>query len=131
MPRQWRFFVPGPLPGLNEIIEAAKVGGKGAAYSAMKASWTGTVYFAARAAMVPRIARARLRLDWVHRDKRHDPDNLEAGQKFIWDGLKGPPDQCKRGLSVLANDGWDQNAGTEHHHEVGPKPGVWVTVIEV
>jgi hypothetical protein len=131
-PRRWRFWVNGPLPGLNEIIAAAKgCGGQGLAYSRMKEQWTGTIYFAARAALVPRLARVRLRLDWVHVDKRHDPDNQEAGQKFVWDGLKGPPAQCKAGTSVLANDGWDQNAGTEHHHEVGPRAGVWVTVEEV
>lgn len=130
--RQWRFFVPGPLPGLNEIIDAAKgSGGKGLAYSAMKAKWTGTVYFCAKAARVPRLPRVRLELNWVHADQRHDPDNQEAGQKFIWDGLKGPDAQCKAGLSVLANDGWDQNAGTTHHHVVGSRPGVWVAVNEV
>lgn len=131
MPRQWTFWVSGPLPGLNEIIAAAKgSGGKGLAYSRMKAQWTETVYMLTRAARIPRLRRVHLRLTWVHADKRHDPDNCEAGQKFVWDGLKGPPSQCKAGTTVLENDGWDQNAGSEHSHKVGPKAGVWVTVTE-
>lgn len=129
--RKWRFWIPGPLPGLNEIIAAAKgAGGRGLAYSRMKAQWTGTVYYLSLAAQIPRLQRVFLRFDWVHLNERHDPDNVEAGQKFVWDGLKGPPAQCKAGRSVLANDGWKQNAGSAHHHSLGPRAGVWVTVVD-
>ncbi|MDQ1343253.1 MAG: hypothetical protein QG571_1874, partial [Pseudomonadota bacterium] len=82
-PRSWRFWVPGPLPGLNEIIAAAKgSGGKGLAYSRMKEQWTGTIYFLARSARIPRLSRVRIILDWGHANQRHDPDNVEAGKKF-------------------------------------------------
>jgi len=125
-----RFWVPGPLPGLNEMLDAAKgCGGRGLAYSAMKAKWTGDISLIARAARIPKMTRIRLRFDWVSFDKRHNPDNIEAAQKFIWDALC-PKAKGKAGADVIENDGWDQNAGSEHHHSVGPKPGVWVTVID-
>lgn len=113
---------------MNEIVAAAKSGrGKGNAYSRMKAQWTDAVYWRTLEAAIPRLARVRLRFDWVSTDCRHNPDNIEAAQKFVWDGLVGPKDARR---SVLENDGWRQNAGTEHRHEVGAMPGVWVTVTE-
>jgi hypothetical protein len=87
----------------------------------MKAKWTSDIAFLARAAHVPKAKRVRLELEWVSVDKRHNPDNLEAGQKFIWDGLQT--------AGVLENDGWNQNAGSSHSHRLGPRAGVWVTVI--
>lgn len=113
---------------MNEIVKAAKSGhGKGNAYSRLKAQWTDTVYWRTLEADIPRLERVRLRFDWVSADRAHNPDNIEAAQKFVWDGLVGPKG-AKR--AVLENDGWKQNAGTEHHHTVGEKPGVWVTVTE-
>jgi Holliday junction resolvase RusA-like endonuclease len=106
---------------MNEIVSAAKVGGKGRAYSSMKARWTQDVAWHARAALVPKASRVRLELEWVSVDKRHNPDNLEAGQKFVWDGLQA--------AGVLENDGWAQNAGSTHRHSLGPRAGVWVTVV--
>ncbi len=118
-----RFWVPGPLPAQNEMIAAAKgYGGRGIGYSKVKRSWTATVAWCAKAAHLPKLARVRCEFEWVSKDKRHDPDNVEAAQKFVWDGLKQ--------AGVIENDGWDQNAGSEHHHSVGPKPGVWVTIID-
>ena len=128
---EWKFFVPGPLPGLNEIVDAAKRGGKGLAYSSQKKQWTDAVYWRSMEVRVPRLTRVRLILEWVHANTRRDKDNVEAGQKYVWDGLVGPKEACRHGRSVLANDGWDQNAGVEHRHVVGPKPGVFVTVIPV
>lgn len=119
-----RFWVPGPLPAQNEMIAKAKgFGGRGIGYSKLKAEWTSTIAWIIKAAHVPAAKRLRLRFDWVSKDKRHDPDNIEAGQKFVWDALKL--------AGVLENDGWAQNAGSEHHHSIGEKPGVWVTVLDV
>ena len=118
----WRFFVPGVLPAQNEMIAKAKgYGGRGLGYSRMKAEWTATIAWIIKAAHIPHMERIRLEFDWVSKDKRHDPDNIEAGQKFIWDSLKL--------AGVIDNDGWAQNAGTTHRHRIAEKPGVWVTVI--
>lgn len=121
----YRVWIPGPLPGMNEIVSAAKgCGGKGLGYSSMKARWTGDIALLIRAARVPPMQRVRLRFDWVSVDRRHDPDNLEAAQKFIWDALK------HKAAKVLENDGWAQHGGSEHHHQLGPRAGVWVTVTD-
>ena len=118
-----RFWIPGPLPAQNEIIKAAKgFGGRGIGYAKIKAEWTSTIAWIIKAAHVPPMARVRCEFEWVSLDKRHDPDNIEAGQKFVWDALKV--------AGVLANDGWQQNAGSSHTHRIGPKAGVWVTVLE-
>jgi len=120
------FWVPGPLPGLNEIIAAAKGhGGCGRGYSTLKQQWTDDIAFIIRRARIPTMRRVRLKLVWVSVDKRHDPDNIEAAQKFIWDALKHEV------AGVLTNDGWEQNGGVEPIHEIGPKAGVWVTITEV
>jgi hypothetical protein len=121
-----RFFIPGPLPGLNEIIEACKgAGGRGYGYAAMKRQWTQHVAFHVIASRVPFAERVRLELAWVETINQNgaarDPDNIEAGQKFIWDGLKA----AKR----IPDDKMANNAGTSHTYGAGPKPGVWVTVI--
>lgn len=120
------FWINGPIPAQNEIIAAAKGhGGRGIGYSRMKFQWTTDIALAIRTAKIPPMQRVRLRFDWVSVDRKHDPDNIEAGQKFVWDALKHEI------AGVLTNDGWGQNAGSEHHHELGPKPGVRVTVTEV
>lgn len=120
------FWIPGPLPGLNEIIAAAKGhGGCGRGYSTMKQQWTDDIAFIIRRARIPAMQRVRLKLVWVSVDMCHDPDNIEAAQKFIWDALK------HQVAGVLKNDGWKQNGGVEPHHEIGPKAGVWVTITEV
>ena len=130
--RTFRLWIPGPLPGLNEIIDAAKgCGGKGLAYSKMKTKWTNDIALLLMAARAPKgLARVRCHFLWVSIEKRHDPDNIEAAQKFVWDALC-PPRKGKAGAGVIPNDGWDQNAGSTHDHNVGPKAGVWVTVEEV
>jgi hypothetical protein len=123
-PRSFRFWVPGPLPGQNEIIASAKgFGGRGIGYSISKAEWTERIASLAARARVPALERIRLRLHWFSTNRRRNPDNIEASQKFIWDGL------VKAG--VLKNDGWKQNAGSEHHHHVDPRPGVWVLLLEI
>ena len=126
----WRFFVPGPLPGLNEMIAAAKgCGGRGVLYSKMKAKWTGGIALIILAERLPKLKRIQCEFEWISTDKRHDPDNIEAAQKFIWDALC-PKSKGKPGAGVIENDGWEQNAGSSHRHSIGPKPGVWVTIID-
>lgn len=118
-----RFWVPGPLPGLNEIIKAAKgYGGKGLGYSLLKQQWTLAVAAHARRANLPKYERIKLACRWIERKRNRDIDNIEAGVKFIADGLKA--------AGVIPNDGQKHFVGTEHTHEVGIVPGVEVTVID-
>jgi hypothetical protein len=124
--KSFRFWVPGPLPGENEIIKACR----SRAYPRLKVKWTSDIVWCIKAAIPPKgMARVRCDFEWVSVDKRHDPDNIEAGQKFVWDSLSAPRNG-KPGAGVIPNDGWAQNAGSSHRHVVGPRAGVWVTVTE-
>ncbi len=130
-------WIPGPLPGLNELIAAAKgSGGRGMAYAKLKRQWTDTVWALARNAGIhkPGPFEQRVFIDWtwLERDKRRDPDNVAAGgRKLILDGL------VKAG--VLAGDGWKHVAGWTDRwivadvestkHAIGPwGAGVGVTI---
>lgn len=118
-------WIPGPLPGLNEILEAAKgAGGSGARYARLKKQWTETVaWLAVKARFVPLSAPAHFAFTWRERDRRRNPDNIAAGgRKLVFDGL------------VLAkkmrNDGWGEIAGWSDAFEVvQDSPGVRLVVV--
>lgn len=81
-----KFEIPGRLPGLNEIIAAAKNGkGKYQPYALMKERYTNMVAWLAK--KLPRYNEVVLIITWYEPDQRRDPDNIMAGQKFIMDGL--------------------------------------------
>ena len=122
-------FIPGPLPGLNEIIDACKRvvvrGGRQIpSYALMKGEWEGVVLAAAKASGVAVFGYSRVffRFRWLEKDKRRDPDNIAAGgRKIILDGL------VKGGF--IKNDGWQTVMGWEDRWEVFPKrPGVHVKI---
>ena len=119
------FFVPGPLPNLNEIIGAAKgYHGRGFGYKTMKEEWTSLVVQAIRKCHIRPIKKAHFAFYWKEKNKRRDPDNFVAGQKFIFDGLVE--------AGVLVNDGWDQIMSIEHLWGVDKlEPGVVVSILEV
>lgn len=122
-PRRWSFWVSGPLPGMNEIIAAAKgFKGRGFGYAKMKREWTDAVQMLATVARLPAVKRARFTFRWVEKDRRRNPDNVASAKKLILDGLVK--------ARVLANDGWSEVAGWTDTFEVGAKPGVEVTLIE-
>lgn len=93
--------MPGPLPGLNDLIAAAKgAGGSGRAYAKLKRDWTQTIAWLAKAA---RLKSAGSPVDfeftWHERDRRRDKDNVAAGgRKLVLDGLVT--------AGVLGGDGW-------------------------
>lgn len=124
MSREFAMFVSGPLPGQNELISAAKgFGGRGFGYAKLKREWTEKVAWAARAARIPPLARASFTFRWVERNQKRDPDNLAGGgRKMFFDGLVV--------AGVLENDGWKQIGGWSDRFEVGPSPGVHVTIRE-
>jgi hypothetical protein len=96
-----QLWIPGKMPGLNELIAAAKgSGGRGARYAKLKRQWTTTVWALALKARLPAFpGRVSLRFEWLERDKRRDPDNVAAGgRKLILDGLVT--------AGVLRGDGW-------------------------
>jgi len=83
-----QFFVPGPLPGLNEIIAAAKgFRGKGFAYAKMKKEWGQVVVEAITKAKLKPLESAYVLCEWREKHKRRDLDNVRCGVKFILDRL--------------------------------------------
>jgi len=115
----YEFFVPGPLPGLNEIVSEARrnrfAGAK------QKKLWTDTVHWVVRAAKIPSVSAAHFHFEWREKSKLRNPDNIAAAKKFIFDGLQS--------AGVLENDGWSQVLGFTDSFRVDAKaPGVLVTV---
>lgn len=123
-------WIPGPLPGMNELLTAAKSGhGKGNAYSRLKAHWTATVWAQAKVQRVPKFSRPVVfTFEWVEGNKRRDPDNVAAGgRKLVLDGLVE--------AGVLPGDGWRYvQAWTDRFNVMRPGlkgPGVGVTMQEM
>jgi len=119
-------WVPGPLPGLNELIAAAKgARGRGILYAALKRTWTDTVWAQAKSQRVhPFPGRVVIEFRWFERDRRRDPDNVAAGgRKLVLDGL------VKAG--VLKGDGWRfVQSWTDRFDVAADRPGVAVTLHE-
>lgn len=78
------------MPGLNEIIEAAKgAGGKGYRYAKLKREWTATIVALCRSQKLrPMKGPVYFQFVWWEINRRRDPDNIAAGgRKLILDGL--------------------------------------------
>jgi hypothetical protein len=120
-------WIDGPLPGMNEMIAAAKGSrGKGLAYSRMKKEWTDRVWAISKSTGINKPAAfdrpVSLQFVWVERDKKRDPDNVTAARKFILDGLVN--------AGVLQGDGWRWINGWWDRWDVNPdRPGVGVNII--
>lgn len=81
-----KFDIEGRLPGLNEMIDAAKKGkGKYQPYSIMKQTYTEMVAWLAK--MLPKYEQVSITITWYEPNEKRDPDNVQAGCKFILDGL--------------------------------------------
>jgi Holliday junction resolvase RusA-like endonuclease len=101
-----KFTVPMQLPGLNEIIEAAK--SHWSVYREMKKTYQEAVEWTAK--RIAPFDRAYLDITWFEPDRRRDLDNIAAGKKFILDGLQA--------IGKIENDGWKQIAGFTDTFEV-------------
>jgi hypothetical protein len=117
-----KLWIPGPLPGQNEIVAAAKgFRGRGYGYAKLKRQWTQTIALIAKAARVPSMPRVFLHCLWVEPNKRRNPDNIAAGgRKVLLDGLVT--------AGVIRNDGWGEVAGWSDTFSVGDKPGLSVII---
>jgi hypothetical protein len=112
-------WVPGPLPGLNEML-ADRAGRGGNAYARMKKKWTNDIALLARVSKLRPMERVKLRFVWHERHRQRNPDNIAAAKKFIIDGLVT--------AKVLRNDGWDQIAGFVDDWLVARPAGVLVLI---
>lgn len=82
---------------MNEIIAAAKKSPY--RYNKMKQDKTALVRFEAIRAGLKPMKTVKIRLKWNEINRRRDPDNIQAGVKFVLDGLKASgiiPDDSQR-----------------------------------
>ena len=118
-----KLIIPGRLPGLNDMIDAAR---KNKYESAkMKKAYTELVAWCAKSARLPHLSSpVDLVFTWYEPNRKRDKDNIMAGQKFILDGLVQ--------AGVIANDGWKQIGKITHDCQVDREnPRVEVELIEV
>lgn len=118
-----RIVIPGELPTLNEIINTSKAAY--GAYMRMKSSNDELVAYSCVGSPRGRIEKAVDVVFWWYRtDRRTDPDNVAAGQKFVFDGLVL--------ANVLPGDGWKDVNSIKHFFNVDKdEPRVEVVITEV
>lgn len=82
---KFTFTIPFVLPGLNEIINSAKLGkGAGNHYRKLKADAEMAVFFAVKQARVPVfIGPVHIHFEWIAPDRRKDPDNISSGGRKV------------------------------------------------
>jgi Holliday junction resolvase RusA-like endonuclease len=122
--KQQRFIILGRLPGLNELIAAAKqrYRGKNVAYAKLKADAERSVWLGIRQAKLRRIeGPVFIDFIWMEPNRRRDPDNIAAGgRKIILDALVH--------ANILAGDGWRHVSGWTDRFSVSREAGVLVTL---
>lgn len=117
------FTVPGRLPNLNDMIDAARANRYASAE--MKKSNTELVAWCVKRAKIPKMKRVSLSVAWYEPNEKRDPDNIEAAVKFILDGLVA--------AGVLENDGRKQIATIKHDiytDKIKPRIEVEITEVE-
>lgn len=113
------FEIPGRLPGLNDIVAAAKE--HFGSYAKMKERYTTEIAWLAK--KLPQYERITLVITWYEPDRRRDPDNIMAGQKFILDALVH--------AGVIPNDSQRYVRGITHRFRVDRiNPRVEVEIVD-
>lgn len=114
--------IPGTMPGLNEMIDAARIHRMRSAEQ--KKMYTELVMWYAKKVKIPRMGRVSLNITWYEPNQKRDPDNVQSAVKYIWDGLVA--------AGVLANDGWKQQGPVTHIMQIDrDKPRIEVEIMEV
>lgn len=115
------FFLPGRLPGSNEVRAMLTRKGGFRRYNALKQKVHLAVALIVKAEGIGRFESAHLRFEWAEPNMRRDPDNF-CQPKGILDALQH--------AGVLPNDGWRQVLSIAHRWRVDKAcPGVRVTLL--
>ena len=117
------FFVPGPLPGANDIIRK-----HWRVYSRLKVTWGQAIALVLLVYKIQPVRACTIRYQWIEptpvRGHIRDRDNIRFGAKFINDALVSQ--------GILLDDGPDGVVSlTDSFTYDGVKPGVQVTIEEV
>jgi hypothetical protein len=123
-------WIPGPLPGMNEIIDLrgqrgrrrSKTGKRWDPWNSVKSRWEKVIQGSVQVYQVRPQEKAWIWFIWVERGRRRDPDNITAGgRKIILDGLVR--------AGVLPDDRWKQILGWKDDFAVNKiRPGVMVYI---
>lgn len=120
-----KLVIPGPLPGLNEYIDAERSHRQKGAN--LKRSAQKIVELCAKKQLRGFHPKGPVWMSytWYERDRRRDKDNISSfGRKVIQDGL------VKAG--VLKNDGWSDIEGFSDRFAVDKKnPRVEIEIEEI
>ena len=119
-----RFVIPGPLPGLNEYIEAERSNLHAAAGMKQKTQH----FIGAVARSQHRKARFTnpviMHYIWIEKDRRRDWDNVVFARKFIQDAFVD--------AGILIDDGQKYVLGFTDRFAIDPKrPRVEIEIVEV
>lgn len=117
-----KLIIQGRLPTLNEILDCAKRSKY--IYAEMKKTNDDLVAWTAISQKIPKSIKADYEITWVCKDQSFDKDNIMAGQKFIFDGL--------RASGTIKNDGWKQIGDVTHRFRVDKvNPRIEIEITEV
>lgn len=102
------FTIHGSLPGMNEMINAAKTKlrsrsrsiktARGTKYELLKREAGKAVFAAIQGKSIKPMSWAVVSIHWRNENKKKDPDNVAAGIKVVLDSLVE--------AGILENDGW-------------------------
>ena len=125
MNKQYKFTIPGTLPGLNEYINAER----GNRYQAAKLKrQTEDMIVMCIWEQMPGVEISEpvhIEYTWYEPNKRRDKDNIAFAKKFVQDAL------VKAG--VLENDGWQEIVSFEDRFgvdKVNPRVEVIIETVE-
>ena len=80
-----KLVIPGQFPTMNKIINTAKT--HWTKYRKMKESEDEKVCWYATQQKIPLFEKAKLKITYIRKNSRTDPDNVVVAKKFILDGL--------------------------------------------
>lgn len=131
MPGIQCFFVPGPLPGLNDLLGWAKSRGdthgrKGKrwnSYAEQKRVWEEAIFVVIRNEKIsPYPGAIFVNYLWQEPNRKRDPSNIAAAKKLVEDALVR--------AGILRGDGWRDVAGFTDRFVINRKqPGVRVELV--
>lgn len=120
-PNTQGFVIPGPLPTLNEYINAERTNRYIAANMKKDTTYVCSLY-ARRLQTIEKPAHYTFR--WYVPSQRVDPDNIAFAAKFIFDGLQE--------AGKLANDNYKSVLSLSHYFEVDKSaPRVHVEIVQI
>lgn len=120
----YTFFIPGKLPGLNELIAENRKHPQAGAKLKKDTDYFIGICIKNKLKSLKIEKPVLMRYTWIEPDRRRDRDNIASAKKFVQDSLVQ--------VGVLKNDGWNDIVGFEDHFEVNKKePGVLVEIVEV